>query len=53
MKIFLDCPFKQGYHQIPLAPTDIGKTAITTPYGLYEYKTCPLGCETAVKHSKG
>ena len=33
----------QGYHQIPLALDDQGKTAFVTPIGNYHYKVMPFG----------
>ena len=33
----------QGYHQIPLAADDQGKTAFVTPIGNYHYKVMPFG----------
>lgn len=32
-----------GFHQIPVAPDSIEKTAFVTPDGLFEYKTMPFG----------
>ena len=37
----------QGYHQIPLALDDQGKTALVTPIGNYHYKVMSFGLKNA------
>ena len=37
----------QGYHQIPLAPRDQGKTALMTLVGNYHYKVMPFSLKNA------
>ncbi|GFV42382.1 retrovirus-related Pol polyprotein from transposon opus [Trichonephila clavipes] len=36
-KIFSKIDIFKAFHQIPIAECDIPKTAVTTPWGLYEY----------------
>ncbi|GFV12435.1 retrovirus-related Pol polyprotein from transposon opus [Trichonephila clavipes] len=41
-KIFSKIDIFKAFHQIPIAECDIPKTAVTTPWGLYEYTICVL-----------
>ena len=48
-KVFTTIDIKRAYHQIPIAEDDIEKTAVITPFGLFEYVTMPFGLRNAAQ----
>ncbi|KMQ82214.1 gag-pol polyprotein, partial [Lasius niger] len=47
--IFTKIDLVKAYYQVPVAEKDIPKTAVTTPFGLFEFLVMPFGLRNAAQ----
>ena len=46
-RVFSTIDLREGFYQIPIQEPDIPKTAMSTPWGLFEYVRTPFGLKNA------
>jgi hypothetical protein len=51
--VFCKIDLVKAFHQVPNAPEDRQKTAIITPFGLFEYNYMPFGLCNAAQTLQG